>query len=218
MVITDSSREKVPEPGSDVQAPTAAKTTRSLGPRRKLTDEQEREVTRLYAETSMPVPEISRQFGIGESSVYRVVERHGATLRGHAPVATQQPPTPAEARPQPTGSSPSLSAGRRSGKPSAPRPSTARAPRASASQGVKTSSLRPTSPAVKGATAAHATRRSSAARAPQTPPTAPTSGSRRQFRVSFLAEKIVEAENIRGAIRQAEALGATEVTGIVLAV
>src|SRR6266516_1995692 len=50
--------------------------------RRKLTDEQEREVTRLYGETETPVSEISKQFGIGESSVYRVAQRHGAKLRG----------------------------------------------------------------------------------------------------------------------------------------
>src|SRR5919199_5978080 len=50
--------------------------------RRKLSPEQEREVTRLYAETQTPVPEISKRFGIGESSVYRVAQRHGAQLRG----------------------------------------------------------------------------------------------------------------------------------------
>ena len=53
--------------------------------RRKLTEDQEREVTRLYAETETPVPEISRRFGIGESSVYRVAQRHGAPLRGRKP-------------------------------------------------------------------------------------------------------------------------------------
>ena len=49
--------------------------------RRKLSDEQEREVTRLYADTTMPVSEIARTLGIGESSVYRVAQRHGAALR-----------------------------------------------------------------------------------------------------------------------------------------
>ena len=52
------------------------------GTRRKLNEEQEREVTRLYAETDTPVSEISKRFGIGESSVYRVAQRHGAKLRG----------------------------------------------------------------------------------------------------------------------------------------
>src|SRR5215472_8193017 len=54
----------------------------ATGSRRKLTEDQEREVTRLYAETETPVSEISKRFGIGESSVYRVAQRHGASLRG----------------------------------------------------------------------------------------------------------------------------------------
>src|SRR5207248_2035431 len=54
----------------------------ATGTRRKLTDQQEREVTRLYSETETPVSEISKTFGIGESSVYRVAQRHGAKLRG----------------------------------------------------------------------------------------------------------------------------------------
>jgi transposase-like protein len=58
---------------------------RGVLPRRKLSDEQEREVTRLYAETSTPTPEIARRFGIAESSVYRVSQRHGAPLRGRPP-------------------------------------------------------------------------------------------------------------------------------------
>src|SRR5437879_5635146 len=52
------------------------------GTRRKLSEDQEREVTRLYSETETPVSEISKRFGIGESSVYRVAQRHGAKLRG----------------------------------------------------------------------------------------------------------------------------------------
>src|SRR5438067_7732689 len=54
----------------------------ATGSRRKLTEEQERDVTRLYSETETPVSEISKRFGIGESSVYRVAQRHGASLRG----------------------------------------------------------------------------------------------------------------------------------------
>src|SRR5579864_2296328 len=54
----------------------------ATGSRRKLTEDQEREVTRLYSDTETPVSEISKRFGIGESSVYRVAQRHGAKLRG----------------------------------------------------------------------------------------------------------------------------------------
>jgi len=49
--------------------------------RRKLSDEREQELTRLYTDTTMPVSEIARMLGIGESSVYRVAQRHGAALR-----------------------------------------------------------------------------------------------------------------------------------------
>jgi hypothetical protein len=51
-------------------------------PARKLTDEQELEVARLYGETETPVGDIAGRFGIGESSVYRIAQRHGARLAG----------------------------------------------------------------------------------------------------------------------------------------
>src|SRR6266852_7941547 len=66
--------------------------------RRKLSDEQEGELTRLYAGTTMPVSEIARTFGIGESSVYRVAQRHGAALRGR-----QTPPGAPQAKPATSG-------------------------------------------------------------------------------------------------------------------
>ena len=47
---------------------------------RKLSDEQELAVTRMFTETDTPTADIARSFGIGESSVYRVVRRHGARL------------------------------------------------------------------------------------------------------------------------------------------
>jgi hypothetical protein len=51
---------------------------------RKLTEDQEREVTRLYAETETPTSEIAKRFGISESTVPRVAQRHGASVRGRA--------------------------------------------------------------------------------------------------------------------------------------
>jgi transposase-like protein len=53
-------------------------------PPRKLSDEQELEVTRLYGQTDTPIADIAGRFGIGESSVYRIAQRHGAELRGRA--------------------------------------------------------------------------------------------------------------------------------------
>src|SRR5919202_1518911 len=78
---TDTSRSKASESG-DGQASRGGQGEGAAGTRRKLSEEQEREVTRLYSETETPVSEISKRFGIGESSVYRVAQRHGASLRG----------------------------------------------------------------------------------------------------------------------------------------
>src|SRR5690242_21558029 len=81
METTDTPRAKTTE-SADGESSRGAQGDGARGTRRKLDDEQEREVTRLYAETETPVSEISKRFGIGESSVYRVAQRHGASLRG----------------------------------------------------------------------------------------------------------------------------------------
>src|SRR5437763_12075267 len=67
---------------TETRPQAAAEGEAATGSRRKLSEDQEREVTRLYSETETPVSEISKRFGIGESSVYRVAQRHGAKLRG----------------------------------------------------------------------------------------------------------------------------------------
>src|SRR5439155_17327170 len=79
-MATSDSAGKASDSGSEGEAQGDGATTT----RRKLNDSQEREVTRLYAETETPVSEISKRFGIGESSVYRVAQRHGAALRGRS--------------------------------------------------------------------------------------------------------------------------------------
>src|ERR1700694_2166312 len=76
---SSDSAAKASDSGSNGAQGDGAATTR-----RKLNDSQEREVTRLYAETETPVSEISKRFWIGESSVYRVAQRHGAALRGRS--------------------------------------------------------------------------------------------------------------------------------------
>src|SRR5438128_9620563 len=88
------------------------------GTRRKLSEDQEREVTRLYAETETPVSEISKRFGIGESSVYRVAQRHGAALRGRsttsaAKTTTAKPRAAAAAAATPAATGPGRGRGRR---------------------------------------------------------------------------------------------------------
>src|ERR1700730_3884814 len=100
-MATSDSAGNVSESGTDGGAQSDGATS----PRRKLKDSQEQEVTRLYAETETPVSEISKRFGIGESSVYRVAQRHGAKLRGRSSATTSssRPAAASAARPAATG-------------------------------------------------------------------------------------------------------------------
>jgi len=142
-------------------------------------------------------------FGIGESSVYRVAQRHGAALRGRQ-AALRTPST----QPAPAGVS-----GRPEARPPAPG---AKVPEA------------PSTP-VEAAPAVRTRRRGPAAReaAPTaaTPSTGPrVSGARarlrvgvtrlHRFRIRFLAERVVEARDIRDAVRQAESTRTVEVTAV----
>src|SRR5438132_592777 len=92
MVTTDTSAST--SAGSDAGSSGGAQSDGASTTRRKLSDPQEREVTRLYAETETPVSEISKRFGIGESSVYRVAQRHGAALRGRSTTPKKAAPKP----------------------------------------------------------------------------------------------------------------------------
>ena len=114
--------------------PGAEKARRGFPPTRKLSDEQEREVTRLYTETSTPTPEIGQRFGIAESTVYRVARRHGVPLRDRPPAsaglehevpAISAAPEAPQARPEPQTGTPSPQTG---GTPAATprRPASAR--------------------------------------------------------------------------------------------
>jgi len=67
-------------------------------PRRILTEDQKREVARLYSETTTPVPDIKRQFGIAESSLYRLIQQRGVAPRGRLPAATRSVATAARKR------------------------------------------------------------------------------------------------------------------------
>ena len=206
-----------PASGEGANAPAASplaasKTARRLeanevqragGTARKLSDEPEREVTRLYAETTTPVSEIARTFGIAESSVYRVRQRHGAALRGRQ-IAPGTPPT------QPTAAGVS---GPSEGVVAA---SAAKAPEA------------PLTP-VESAGAARTRLRGTAAREAAPPAATPSTGPRvsaararlrvrgttlRRFRIRFLAERVVKARDIQDALRQAESIRALEVTAV----
>src|SRR6266536_68436 len=92
MVTTDTSAST--GTGSDAGSSGGAQSDGASTTRRKLSDTQEREVTRLYAETETPVSEISKRFGIGESSVYRVAQQQVAALRGRSTTPKKAAPKP----------------------------------------------------------------------------------------------------------------------------
>jgi hypothetical protein len=147
-------------------------------PPRKLSDEQERELARLYSETRTPTSEIARTFGISETSVARVAQRHGATLRRRGRVPG------------------SGAASTSNGATTAPAASSSTT-RASSS----TTTTRAT-PSTRG-------RRAGTTRAAST-----ASAPRQRFRISFRGERVVEATDMRAAIAQVEAEGATEISRI----
>jgi transposase-like protein len=64
-----------------------------------LTPSEQQEVVRLYQEATMSTADIRERFGIGDSSLYRLLQKHGVALRGRAASAsgsTAAPsPTPA---------------------------------------------------------------------------------------------------------------------------
>ena len=49
---------------TETRSSAGADSAGGTGTRRKLSEDQEREVTRLYAETETPVSKISKRFGI----------------------------------------------------------------------------------------------------------------------------------------------------------
>jgi transposase-like protein len=156
--------------------------------RRRLDEYQEREVTRLYAATETPVSEISRRFGIAESSVYRVAQRHGAAKRG------------------PRAAVSSASAAAKSTTGSAGR-SAATSGTNGGGTGLRVGQAQ-TSGRLAPAGSKTATRQTQRTRAGAVPV------ARREFRVSYVAVRVFVAASIADALRQAEAAGATDITGI----
>ena len=197
MLTTDTSgtAASATSPASDTQAPSGAGERRRRARRTNLSEDQKREITRLYSETSTLLPEIRQRFGIGDSSLYRLIQQYGGKLRGRT-----RRSTPASAPP---------SGGRR-----APR-----APRAARSTGAPAAAQSPTPSTSRTPSPARASRSagstSRAARSPRTSSAATPASGRAQFRVSFVGVRTVTASNIQDAVRQAAAFGATEITGVV---
>ena len=57
-------------------------TARSRRPR--LTTEEQREIARVYTDENASPAELRTRFGIGDSSLYRLLQKHGVTLRGRS--------------------------------------------------------------------------------------------------------------------------------------
>ena len=69
-----------PAPSDD--RPTLVTNARPRGKRRNLSEQQKRELVRLYSETTTALPEIKSRFGIAESSLYRLLQQRGVAVRG----------------------------------------------------------------------------------------------------------------------------------------
>ncbi len=166
--------------GTNEATKRVGQAQRSSHSRRRLSDSQQLELTRLYADTDTPVPEISRRFGIAETSVYRVVQRQGVQPRS---TTTMPAPALPRAAAVVTDRGRSAATGSRADAAGASSDRRAVATRRVASDGATVGSH--------------------------------TTGALRRFRVSFVGVRVIEASNMRDALRQAEALGATDVTDIV---
>jgi len=145
-------------------------------PRRRLDAAQEREIAQLYVDGSTSTAAIRERFGIGQSSLSRIVQRQGMPLRGRGASSAPAAPSP---RPAPTRQQ------RRSPSAGGAQPAPAQ-PRSTA-------------------TATGPSRRAAAP---------PSAGLAQRFRIEYTGEAVVEAQDVRDAIRQAESLGATEITAV----
>ncbi len=178
-------------------------------PPRKLTTEQERELTRQYAETSTPIADIARTFSISEVSVGRIAQRNGATSRRRRAARDTTPDAPTVP-----------SSARRGRRRRADAEAESTEETGAGRRGRQRRADDGSQPRTRGRR--QSVSAAAAATAPGASPPAPASaqesargGARRRFRIRFFAETVVEADNVRDALGQAEALGATDITGIV---
>jgi transposase-like protein len=118
-------------------SPRKAAAGRQRATRRTLTSDQKADVARLYSETATPLPEIRRRFGIGDSSLYRILQQSGVALRGRA--AADATPSPAASRP----------AADNKVQPARTPATTARKPRSSTTVSAPTTNSRSTAPGIR---------------------------------------------------------------------
>jgi transposase-like protein len=105
LTISATTATSVPTDQTPAQhaAPVAAPRPRAK--RRNLTEAEKVDLGRLYADTTTPLSEITSRFGIAESSLYRLLQQRGITLRGRsarnktAPAAAETRVTRRQGRP-----------------------------------------------------------------------------------------------------------------------
>jgi transposase-like protein len=94
--LTISAATATPVPTNKTSDQNAASVAipRPRAKRRNLTEAQKAELGRLYAETTTPLSEIRTRFGIAESSLYRLLQQRGITLRGRSARSETSPAAP----------------------------------------------------------------------------------------------------------------------------
>jgi transposase-like protein len=97
LTISAVTATSVPTDETSDQRTTPEATPRPRATRRKLTEAQKADLGRLYAETTTPLSEIKSRFGIAESSLYRLLQQRGITLRGRS-ARSEPAPAAAETR------------------------------------------------------------------------------------------------------------------------
>jgi len=152
--------------------------------RRRLSTDEGREIARLYAETNTLTSDIRARFGIGESTLYRMVQRHGIPLRGRASSSKAQVPQPAQVQ----------NARRRSSSNSGQ--GAASPPRSTVATNTRRASVASPRTPSTGSAASQPGR------------------ARQRYRIRFQGERVVEAQGIRDALRQVELLGVIEITAV----
>ena len=65
-------------------ADQATDGTRTGSRRPRLTPEEQREIARVYTDENASPAELRTRFGIGDSSLYRLLQKQGVTLRGRS--------------------------------------------------------------------------------------------------------------------------------------
>ena len=198
LTIVGPTKDALVEGVQGVHASTSRSDRRR---RRRLSQAEALEIARLYAQTNTPTAEIRERFGIGDSSLYRILQQQGRALRGRTASSTwpsaPRAQTPAAGRLRSSSPKQAQDATSRPGSnegPSGARPARRVSARSSGLR-VRLARVMEKTPAPAGTVAAG-------------------TGKRQQFRILFMAERVVRATDIGDALRQAESLGATEITAV----